>query len=113
MVEFELEQEAGRRYAMIQRAHKKPGTWAAKSCPAWCFTIFDVAERLDCTVRHARRLIKEYRIPTGLLVRPVRLADGRIVPRRLVTLTQSSLEALMLAHGGLQPRKDTRRRTAQ
>ncbi len=98
---------------MIRAGGKAAGTWAARHCPAWCFTIYDAAERLGCSVRHARRLIKDHIIPTGLLVRPVRLADGRIVRRRLVTLTQSSLEALMLAHGGLQPRKDTRRRTAQ
>ena len=97
---------------MIQHPRRKPGTWASKACPAWCFSIFDIAERLKCSVRNARRLIRKHSIPTGLVARPVRLQDGRIVIRRLTTVTPSALEKLMLVHGGLQPRKDTRRRTA-
>ena len=88
------------------------GTWAARHCPSWCFTIFDIAERLGCSVRHARRLIKQHGIKTGLLVRPVRLANGSIVQRRLVTFTPSSLEALLVAHSGLKARADAPARTS-
>lgn len=77
-----------------------PGTWAKRVCPAWCFSIFDAAKRLGCSVRHVRRLIEKYNIQKGLLTRPVRLADGRIVRRRLTTLTPTALQALMLAHAG-------------
>ncbi len=90
-----------------------PGCWAERVMPRWGFSVFDAAARLNCTVRNVRRLLRRYQIPTGLLTRPVRLADGRIVWRRLTTLTPSALEALMLCHIGLKPRKDTQRRTAQ
>jgi hypothetical protein len=82
------------------RRETVPGTWAKRICPSWCFSLFDVAERLGCSVRHVRRLIKKYNIPKGLLTRPVRLADGRIVWRRLTTLTPTALQDLMLAHAG-------------
>ncbi len=82
------------------------GMWAAKACPAWCFTIYDAAARLHCSVRHVRRLLVKHEIATGLVVRTVRLANGRIVRRRLLTLTPSSLEKLMLAHSGLNTRRD-------
>lgn len=102
----------GNRY----HCEQSPGSWAAKVCPAWCFSIFDAAQRLGCSVRHVRRLIKNYNIQKGLLTRPVRLADGRIVWRRLTTLTPTALQDLMLAHAGYRqdvklkkdsPNKDT------
>ena len=85
--------------------HCKPrsGSWTAKVCPAWLFSIFDAAHRLGCSVRHARRLIKKYNIQKGLLTRPVRLADGRIVWRRLTTLTPTALQELLLANAGYCP----------
>ncbi len=88
-------------------ASPRPGAWAAKACPAWCFSIFDVSDRLDCSVRHVRRLLVRHEIATGLVVRTVRLANGQIVRRRLLTLTPSALEKLMLAHSGLIPRGTT------
>ncbi len=90
----------------------RPGAWAARNCPKWLFSIFDAAERLHCSVRHARRLIANYRVPTGIVSRPVRLADGRIARRRLVTLTPSALEALLIAHAGLNARTDLPARTS-
>lgn len=79
---------------------RKPGSWAAKVCPVWLFSIYDAAQRLGCSVRHVRRLIKKYNIQKGLLTRPVRMADDRIVWRRLTTLTPTALQELMLAHAG-------------
>ncbi len=76
--------------------------WSDKACPRWGFTIFHVSERLGCSVRHARRLLKKFDIPTGLLKRPVRLRDGKIVNRRFLVLTETSLEMLLIAHGGLR-----------
>jgi len=88
-----------------------PGKWAEQVCPSWCFTVFDVAARLKISTRHVRRLIQKYDIPAGLLTRPVRLANGRIVWRKLNTLTPTALEALLLAHSGLRPKPDIQRRT--
>ncbi len=76
--------------------------WSSKICPHWAFTIFDLAERVGCSVRHCRRLIKKFDIPTGLLKRPVRLRDGKIVNRRFLVLTETSLEKLLIAHAGLR-----------
>ena len=76
--------------------------WSSKVCPAWGFTTFHVADRLGCSVRHVRRLLKKFDIPTGLLKRPVRLRDGKIVNRRFLVLTETSLEMLLIAHGGLR-----------
>ena len=51
-------------------------------------------------MRHVRRLIQKHNIQKGLLTRPVRLTDGRIVWRRLTTLTPTALQELLLAHAG-------------
>ena len=76
--------------------------WSDKVCPRWGFTIFHVSERLGCTTRHVRRLLKKFDIPTGLLKRPVRLRDGKIVNRRFLVLTETSLETLLVRHAGLR-----------
>ena len=76
--------------------------WSSKVCPAWAFTIFDLAERVGVSVRHCRRLIKKFGIPTGLLKRPVRLRDGKIVNRRFLVLTETNLETLLVRHAGLR-----------
>lgn len=97
----------------LRMKRANPGSWAQKVAPRWCFTLFDAAERLGCSVRHARRLVSKHRIQTGLITRPVRLPDNRIVWRKLATLTPSALERLLLAHSGFTPNDTRHRRTPQ
>ena len=76
--------------------------WSRKVCPNWLFTIFDLAERAGVSVRHCRRLIKKFDVPTGMILRPVKLRNGKIVRRRVLTLTQTSLDKLLMQHAGLR-----------
>lgn len=85
---------------MKRRQGSEQGYWATKVCPPGSFTVFDAAGRLGCSVRHVRRLMKQHRIPAGLVRKSVRLADGRVVTRRLTTLPPSAMEQLLLAHCG-------------
>ena len=79
---------------------RKKLSWRDRVCPKWAFSLYDAAERLQLSPRHVRRLLVKYDIPTGVISRPVRMGDGRIVSRRLTTLTQSGLQQLLLSHGG-------------
>lgn len=90
---------------MTPHGSGKSGSWAKRVCPWWCFSLYDAAERLGCSVRHVRRLLRKYNISKGLLIRPVRLADGRIVTRHLTTLTPTALQNLLLAHAGYRTLK--------
>ena len=87
--------------------------WSDKVCPRWGFTIFHVSQRLGFSVRHCRNLIKKFGIPTGIISRTVRLRDGRIVKRRLLVLTQSSVESLLIQHGGLRLGRNSKEGTAK
>lgn len=90
---------------------RRPGVWARKVAPKWCFTLFDTSERLSVSVRRVVQLIEQHKIPTSLIVRRVRLADGSIRSRRLRLLTPTALETLMLRHAGFPKREAQARKS--
>ncbi len=80
---------------------KVPGSWAKRNCPAWLYTYYDAADRIQLSVGRTKTLIREYGIPTGRLKRRVKIADGVIRTRFLTVLTPSALELLLVKHAGL------------
>ncbi len=80
---------------------KVPGSWARQVCPRWLFTVYDAAERINLSVGRTKALIRQHRIPTGMLKRRVKLGDGMIRTRYFKVLTPTSLELLLVKHAGL------------
>jgi hypothetical protein len=81
-----------------------PGAWAKYVCPSGAWTIYDVAEHLGLSPGWTRKLIRRHGIPTGRLVRRVRLAPGKIRTRRLVVLTPTAVRELTLHRFGYHGR---------
>src|SRR5262249_36594534 len=89
-----------------------PGSWARKNTPGWCFNMFDASERTGLSRRWIAELLRRHRIPSGYLRRVVRLGDGSLRVRYLRILSPTSLELLLMHHGGFRASRAplTRRR---
>lgn len=91
---------------MTRVTRPAPGSWARKVAPPWASTLYDASERLGVSLRRTIDLIDRYGVPTGLVTRIVRLADGSLRKRKVRILTPTALETLLLRHAGYAPSRE-------
>lgn len=77
------------------------GRWARQVCPPWLYTYYDCAERLGLSVSRTKVIVRRSGVPTGLIKRRVRLANGVIRTRSLRVLTPTALRTVLLLHAGI------------
>jgi hypothetical protein len=79
-------------------SRRPPGSYSRSVVPRHLFTSQDAADRLQCSRRHVTNLLRRFNIERGIIRRSVKLPNGDIVWRRVMALSPSSLEALILQH---------------